>query len=72
MSETQIRDFLQRELLQSASTSSFYWESEELEDAVEMVIDAVARLVVSNNAKLSRDIKQNVLEDAKVPPGRFL
>lgn len=33
-----------------------------------MVIEAVARLIVSNNAKLSGDIKQNVLQDAKLPP----
>jgi hypothetical protein len=58
-------------LFQSASTSSFYWESEELEDAVEMIIEAVVRLIVSNNAKVTRDIKQHVLEDAKVPFNRF-
>ena len=71
MNERQIRDFLRRELFQGASTSSFYWESEELEDAVELIIDALASLVVANNAKLSQDIKQNVLDDAKLPPGRL-
>jgi hypothetical protein len=69
MSESQIRSFLQRELLQSSSTSSFYWESDELEDAVQLVIEAVTRLMVANNARLAADIKGNVLKDAKLPPG---
>lgn len=67
MSETQVRDFLEQELFQSESTSSFYWESEELEDAVEMIVEAVTRLIVANNAKITRDVKQHVLEDAKTP-----
>ncbi len=67
LSETQIRDYLQRELFQSSSTSSFYWESEELEDAVEMVIEAIVSLIVANNRQLTQDIKQHVLEDAKAP-----
>lgn len=54
MTEQQAREFLLREVAKQES-SMFYWENEEVEDALDLVIDAVAKLIVANNAKLDAD-----------------
>ncbi len=69
MDEEGVRRFLERELGKSAATSSFYWESDELEEVLDLLVDAVARLIAANNRALTESIKRNVLRDAKVPPG---
>jgi hypothetical protein len=55
MSEREARDFLERELGRAAASTSFYWESEELEEVLDLVVDAVAKLIVANNAKVATD-----------------
>jgi hypothetical protein len=54
-SEKQAREFLTRELEKTASSTSFYWESEDVEDALELIVDAVARLIAENNKRYKRD-----------------
>lgn len=54
MTEQQAREFLARELAKQES-ATFYWESEELEEALDLMVDAVAKLVAANNAKLDAD-----------------
>jgi hypothetical protein len=56
-SEKQARDFLTRELEKAASSTSFYWESEDVEEALELIVDAVARLIAENNKRYKRDFE---------------
>jgi hypothetical protein len=55
-SESQARAYLRNEIESVAATTSFYWESDELEDVLDLVTDAVAKLVAANNAQLERDL----------------
>jgi hypothetical protein len=55
-SESEARAFLRKEIAQAAASTSFYWESDELEDVLDLVIDAVAKLLSANNARLERDL----------------
>jgi hypothetical protein len=59
-SESDARRFLERELGQAASSTSFYWESDELEDLLDMMVDAVAKLIASNNERLLREFVRDV------------
>jgi hypothetical protein len=54
MTEQQAREFLLSELAKQES-STFYWESEEVEEALDLIVDAVAKLIAANNAKLDAD-----------------
>lgn len=54
MTEQQAREFLERELAKQES-AMFYWENEELEEALEFMIEAVAKLIAANNAKVEAD-----------------
>lgn len=64
MGESQAREYLERELGKNASTTSFYWESEELEEALDLIIEAVSQLIAANNAALTQQIRGNILKDA--------
>jgi hypothetical protein len=57
-SEAEARAFLSREVERTASSTSFYWESEDVEEALEIVLDAVAKLIAENNRRFSRDLEQ--------------
>jgi hypothetical protein len=58
MSEEQIRAYLEREIGAKASTSTFYWDSEELEEAVDMLVDAISKVVAANNAAILSGLKR--------------
>ena len=60
LSEHEARAFLEGELERTAASTSFYWESEEIEEAMDLLIDAVARLVAHNNAVYERDVESEV------------
>lgn len=59
-SEKESRDFLTRELEKTAASTSFYWESEDVEEALELIVDAVAKLIAANNEKYKRDVEAEV------------
>lgn len=67
MSEAEAREFLERELARSAAATSFYWESDELEEAVDALVDALAKLIAANNRAVTRAVKERAFEDIKVP-----
>ena len=50
MSDSEARAFLQRELRRSESLR-FYWQSDEVEEAIDLLVDAFAKLVAANNQK---------------------
>lgn len=58
MSEKEARQFLEQELGRQESSTSFYWESEETEEALDLVVSAVARLVEANNRRIVQDLKR--------------
>jgi hypothetical protein len=57
-SEGEARRFLAKEIRDQAASTSFYWESEETEELLDIVVDAVVKLIVANNEKISRDWAQ--------------
>ena len=55
MTERQAREFLERQLGKHESTTQFYWESDEIEQALDLLVDALAKLIAANNAKIAAD-----------------
>lgn len=68
MSEERLRAALERELEKAAGTTSFYWENDELDEVLDMVVETVAKVIAQNNAVLSGDLRRNILRDADLPP----
>jgi hypothetical protein len=64
--EAEIRRRLERELGKTAASTSFYWESEELEEVLDLVVDAVARVIAANNAKLADDWARHGAQDLRI------
>jgi hypothetical protein len=58
-SESEVRRFIERELRQREASTSFYWESEEAEELLELVVEVVGKLIVANNKKFSDDMKRD-------------
>lgn len=56
--EQQARDFLTREIDKVAASSSFYWESEDVEEAVELLVNAVSKTLAENNKRLIADMER--------------
>ncbi len=46
-----------------AASTSFYWESEETEEVLDLLTEIVAKLIAANNAKMARDWAQKGLSD---------
>lgn len=67
-SAKEARAFLERELNRTASSTSFYWESDELEDLLDLVVDAVAKLIEANNASIAHAWQSRGLKDLQIPP----
>ncbi len=67
-SEEEARRFLEKELRRHAASTSFYWESEETEEAVDLVLGLMARLVEANNAKVAREWADKGAKDLRMPP----
>jgi hypothetical protein len=57
-SEREAREFVVRELEKTASSTSFYWESDDVEEALDLVVEAVSKLIAANNIKFKRDMEQ--------------
>jgi hypothetical protein len=53
--ELEARRFVERELEKAAPSTSFYWESEELEDLLDLLADVMVKLLEANNKKLTDD-----------------
>lgn len=58
MSESEARQFLEKELGRQESATSFYWESEETEEALDLVVDAMAKLIAVNNRRIVQDFER--------------
>lgn len=69
-SESEARQFIDREVARAASTSSFYWESEEVDEVVDLLASVFAKAIAKNNAALTEDIKARAFSDLRLPPGR--
>lgn len=55
LSETAVRRFIERELEKAAPSTSFYWESDEVEDLLDLLVDIMAKVIEANNKKITRD-----------------
>jgi hypothetical protein len=55
MSEREVREFLEKELGRSEASTSFYWENEETEEVMDLLVDAVAKVIAANNERFKRD-----------------
>lgn len=65
MSEKEARTFLDKELGRHESQTSFYWESEETEEVLDLVVGAVAKLLDANNRRIVQDMKRNEFLDSR-------
>jgi hypothetical protein len=65
--ETEARAFLEKELRRHAASTSFYWESEEAEEVLDLLTEVVAKLIAANNAKMARDWADKGLSDLRGP-----
>jgi hypothetical protein len=61
--EADARRFLEAELRRRAASTSFYWESEETEEVLDLLTEVVAKLIAANNAKMARDWADRGLSD---------
>ncbi len=61
--EAEARAFLEKELRRQAASTSFYWESEEAEEVLDLLTEVVAKLIAVNNAKMARDWADKGLSD---------
>lgn len=68
LTEVEARRFLEAELRRHAASTSFYWESEETEELLDLLVDAMAKLIAANNAKIARDWSDRGMQDL-MPPG---
>ena len=59
MSENEVRRFLEAELGRHESRTSFYWQSDETEEVLDLMVEAVAKLVAANNRRIIDDIARN-------------
>jgi Cdc6-like AAA superfamily ATPase len=57
LSEFEARNFLENQLSAMESTT-FYWESEEAEDLVRLIVDLMARLIEENNKAIQDDLSR--------------
>jgi hypothetical protein len=65
--EAEARAFLEKELRRRAASTSFYWESEEAEEVLDLLTEVVAKLIAANNAKMARDLADKGLSDLLGP-----
>jgi hypothetical protein len=48
--------FVNKVVRRHAASTSFYWESEETEEVLDLLAEVVAELIAANNAKIARDL----------------
>jgi len=65
--EAEARTFLEKELRSHAASTSFYWESEEAEEVLDLLTEVVAKLIAANNEKMARDWADQGLSDLLGP-----
>jgi hypothetical protein len=65
--EAEARAFLEKELRRHAASTSFYWESEEAEEVLDLLTEVVAKLIAANNAKMALDWADKGLSDLRGP-----
>jgi hypothetical protein len=65
--EAEARAFMEKELRSHAASTSFYWESEEAEEVLDLLTEVVAKLIAANNAKMARDWADKGLGDFAGP-----
>jgi hypothetical protein len=65
LTEAEARRLIERELEKAAPSTSFYWESDELEDLLDLMVDVMAKLIEANNAKVTRDWENEVKKAAR-------
>lgn len=58
--EAEARAFMEKELRRHAASTSFYWESEETEEVLDLLTEVVAKLIAANNEKLARDYEKGL------------
>jgi hypothetical protein len=68
-SEDEARRFLEKEVRRRAASTSFYWESEETEEVLDLLVEVVAKLIAANNETMVRDWANKGLGDLRRPPG---
>lgn len=59
-SEREIRELLERELGRSEASTTFYWENEEVEEALDMLVDAMTKVIAANNERLVKDWERSL------------
>ncbi len=64
--EQETRRFLEKEVRRQAASTSFYWESEETEEVLDLLVAAVSKLIDANNAKMARDWADKGAKDLKI------
>lgn len=55
MSERELREFLEREIERNAASTTFHWENDETEEAMELLVDAFVKLLAANNKRIEQD-----------------
>jgi hypothetical protein len=63
--EAAARRFIERELEKAAPSTSFYWESEELEDLLDLMADVIVKLIEANNKKVTSDWEREMEKIAR-------
>lgn len=65
MPERELREFLEREIERNAASTTFYWENDETEEAMELLVDAFVKVLAANNKRIERDWQKG-LRDAEM------
>jgi hypothetical protein len=52
------RDYLVSQISRGEGTTSFYWENEETEELLDLLIDAVAGLIEQNNREIEHSFSR--------------
>ena len=65
MSERELREFLEKEIERNAASTTFHWENDETEEAMDLLVDAFVKVLVANNKRIERDWHKD-LRDAQM------
>jgi hypothetical protein len=55
MPEHELREFLEKEIERNAASTTFHWENDETEEAMELLVDAFVKVLVANNKRIEQD-----------------
>jgi hypothetical protein len=65
LSAVAARRLIEAELEKAAPSTSFYWESDEVEDLLDLVVDVLAKIIEANNKQITRDWKEEMRRMAR-------